>query len=69
LSVSVTLGALNEQVTPAGVCKLRPTPSTKLDVLTSVMVELPTDPELTEEGATFPAVIVKSPTWMICALE
>jgi hypothetical protein len=59
---NVTLGELNEQITPAGACTLRPTPPTKLDVPTSVMVELPADPELTEEGATFPAVIVKSPT-------
>jgi hypothetical protein len=33
------------------------------------MVELPTDPELIEEGLTFPGVIVKSPTWTICPLE
>ena len=48
---------------------LRLTPPAKLDVPTSVMVELPTDPELIEEGLTFPAVIVKSPTWTICPLE
>lgn len=36
---------------------------------TRVIVELPTDPEFTEDGATFPAVMVKSPTWTVWALE
>src|SRR5437879_11818007 len=54
---------------PAGACMLRLTPPAKLDVPTSVIVELPTDPELIDEGLTFPAVIVKSPTWTICPLE
>src|SRR5438309_9477354 len=54
---------------PAGACMLRLTPPAKLDVPTSVIVELPTDRELIAEGLTFPAVIVKSPTWTICPLE
>jgi len=69
LRAKVTLGALKEQEMPAGACMLRLTPPAKLDVPTSVIVELPTDPELIDEGLTFPAVIVKSPTWTICPLE
>src|SRR3989442_13802948 len=54
---------------PAGACMLILTPPAKVDVPTSVIVELPTDPELIDEGLTFPAVIVKSPTWTIFPLE
>lgn len=59
---SVTLPGVNEQVRPGWALKVSATPSAKPFNPVIVIVELPCEPTLIEEGDTVPALIVKSTT-------